>query len=64
MKAPASTARMLDSLTSDRPAFVALNDDITTDVASVDRTLEEWFQQTWPEPTKWELGDDGEDTMG
>lgn len=60
MKAPASTARMLDSLTSDHPAFVAINDDITTDVASVDRTLEEWFQKTWPEPTQWELGNDGE----
>ncbi|ORY85412.1 hypothetical protein BCR35DRAFT_330888 [Leucosporidium creatinivorum] len=57
MKAPASTSRMLDSLTSDRPAFVALNDDITYDVAGVDQTLEEWFQKTWPEPTKWELGE-------
>lgn len=57
MKAPASTVRILDSLTADRPAFVALNDDITSDVDAVDRLLGDWFRKTWPEPTEWELGE-------
>lgn len=41
------------------PAFLALNDDITTLRPSVlrdiDKRLGEWFRKVWKTPTKWEL---------
>ncbi|GAA5869721.1 hypothetical protein JCM1840_000570 [Sporobolomyces johnsonii] len=50
----------LSSTAGDRkpPAFIALNDDVVLPkfqtVNDVDKRMEAWFRQVWPEPTRWE----------
>lgn len=52
----------LDEITdperADRPALVALNDDVASvrqdTLADIDLRLERWFQKTWPVPSPWE----------
>ncbi|GAA5866218.1 hypothetical protein JCM3774_004122 [Rhodotorula dairenensis] len=43
---------------ADRPALVALNDDVGSvrpgTLDDIDLRLERWFQQTWPVPSPWE----------
>jgi hypothetical protein len=55
---------MLDSLsysdeTHEPPAFIALNDDITTSRPSVlkdvNKRLGEWFNEVWKVPSRWEI---------
>ncbi|GAA5892552.1 hypothetical protein JCM6882_005645 [Rhodosporidiobolus microsporus] len=56
---PALSSRLNDlSRGENRPAFVALNDDLTTTVPAaledVDRRMREWFEEVWPVASPWE----------
>lgn len=49
---------MTDPEREDRPAFVALNDDVNgmhrATLDDINVRLETWFEQTWPVPSPWE----------
>lgn len=58
MQGPIALTRDLVKLTEERPALLAMNDDVIgSGLVRVDRLLKEWFEKTWPVATRFEKAD-------